>query len=340
MPDPSTKYLFGYSQKVSINDVVPMEILVRLSRVDEDFDSLKADLQKNGQRIPVKTRPHPLASLRSQGKLELLDGNGRYEALLEIDADEIIADVEDLTDIEAYTMAFTLNINREELNDLSIASYLDYMKRKFGLSNLDLCEITGKKPGWISRHLSMIQVQQDLNTYQEELGFTPVASPELTERQARAFRSAPEPLKLDFAKSLAFGQEPPSAREMERASRADFTPEQVLARYVGKPGVDDEFIVYMLQEDAGLTVSTAKQRVADFRTPKRTNIGAKYNPNKANVWTKLSQYYATEIIDAVSKITPSENFETLIKYCRQYTQKLYLKAPETLRQAVMEEWVS
>jgi len=145
-------------------------------------------------------------------------------------------------------------------------------------------------------------------------------------------------LKLDFAKTMALGQETPSAREMERATKAEFTPEQVLARYVGRPGIDDDFIQYMLMEDAGLTIHQAKQRIQDFRTPKRSSPGAKYNPNKANVWTKLSQYYATEIIDVVSRLTGSENFETLIKYCRRYTQKLYLRAPEDLRQTVMDEW--
>lgn len=159
-----------------------------------------------------------------------------------------------------------------------------------------------------------------------------------TERAARALRTAPEPIRQRVLNIGLETGEIPSGREIERMSRAEFTPEQVLLRYAGRPGIEDEFIVYMLQEDAGLTIAQAKEKVREFRAPKRSSKGPKYNPDKANVWTKLSQYYATEIIDVVTKLTGSENFETLIKYCRRYTQKLYLRAPETLRQAVMEEW--
>ena len=95
----------------------------------------------------------------------------------------------------------------------------------------------------------MIKVQQELRTYQEEAGFEPVAAPDMTERQSRAFRAAPAPVKRDFAKQLSFGNEPPSAREMERASKAEFTPEEVLEKH-GRPGVTDEFLVYLLEEDA------------------------------------------------------------------------------------------
>jgi len=337
MSEPSPKYMFASNQSVSMQDLVPMEILVRLSRNEEEYESLKADLEVNGQKVPVKTRPHPSQQLRSQGKLELLDGMGRYQAFIELGKGEIRADVEDLTDEEAYKMAFTLNVNRENLNDLSIAHWLDYWKRKFGLTNLQICDWTGRTPSWVSRHLSMIKVQQELQTVQVGAGFEPTAAPDMTERQARAFRNAPPPMKLDFVKQLARGEVPPSAREMERAANAEFTPEQVLARYTA-PGHDDEFIEYMLQEDAGLTLAEAKRRVQEFRVPKRTGTGPKYNPNKANVWTKLGQYYPTEIIDVVSQLTGSENFDTLIKHCRRYSQKLYLKASESLRQSVMEEW--
>lgn len=338
MGEQSPKYLFGPSQSVSMQDLVPMEILVRLSRTEEEYESLKSDIEQNGQKIPVKARPHPNAQLRSLGKLELLDGMGRYHVFTDLGRAEIKADVEDLTDEQAYKMAFTLNVNRENLNDFSIANWLDYVKRKFGYNNLEIAEWTGRTPSWVSRHLSIIKTQEDLRGYQEKVGFNPATAPapDMTERQARAFRRAPEPVKLNFARQLAVGEEPLSAREMERATNAEFTPEQVLLKYSG-PGFTDEFIEYMLQEEAGLTLGEAKRRVQEFRAPKRSTTGPKFNP-KGNVWTKLSQYYSTEIIDAVSKITGSENFETLIKYCRLYTQKLYLKASDTLRQSVLEEW--
>ena len=112
-------------------------------------------------------------------------------------------------------MAFNLNVNRENLNALSIANWLDYLKRKFAMNNLAIAEWTGRTPSWVSRHLAMIQVETEVKNIQGKLGFEYTAAPaQITERQARAFRNAPEPLKIDFAKQLASGQEPLSAREM------------------------------------------------------------------------------------------------------------------------------
>lgn len=335
MPDPSPKYLFGGNQRVLVDDLIPMQTLIRLSRDDEEYIALYQDIEKRGQKVAIKARPHPNPELRAHGKLEVLDGMGRLQVCKELNFYEMRADVEDLTDEEAYEMAFVLNLNRENLNALSIATWLDFMSKRFNLTQSQLGARVARSQQWVSRYMLMLPKRDDSG---EPFDFSAAPQPQ-TERQARALRTAPPPIRqraLDI--SLGTG-ELPSGREIERMSRAEFTPEQVLVRYA-RPGVTDEFLEYMLQEDAGLTLTQAKQAVRDYRIPKRSSGGTKFNPDTPNVWTKLSQYYPTEIIDVISNLTGSEHFDTLIKHCRRYSQRLYLKAPESLRQAVMDEWAS
>ena len=335
MPEPSPKYMFGSDQKVTITDVVPMKPLVRLSRSDAEYQALVNDMKLRGQKVPIKTRPHPIHELRVQGKLEALDGVGRLQVAIEFGWHEIRADIEDLTDEEAYELAFTLNINRENLTAMSIANWLNVLKLKFGYSGEKLAEISGRSTSWVSRHLSILKTELP-EIEQETLNFS-IPEPR-TERQARVLRRAPPEIRFEAMIEASKIGALPSARELERKIDAKYTPEQVLSRYEGQPSIDDEFLIYVLQEEAGTTLTEAKTLVAEFRAPKRSEKGPKLIIDKPNVWTKLSQYYPIEIIDAVSSITNSENLETLIKYCRRFTQKLFIKTPEQIRQAVLEEF--
>jgi len=333
MPE-SPKYGFGSDRSVSIHDIVPLQPAIRLTRNEADYLALYNDIKINGQRVPIKARPHPDTTLRAQGKLEALDGMGRLQALLELGKQEIKADIEDLTDEQAFETAFTLNINRENLSPLSIANWLNFLRIRLGYTQEKLAEKAGRSQAWVSRHLSMLpQEEPEQQTLMQE---APPVPP--TERQSRVLRRAPEEIRREVMLEATGMGVFPSSRDIERRLKADFTPEQVLSKYIGRPNIDDEFLVYTLQEDAGLTLTEAKQHVADFRAPKRSDTGPKFNLDKPNVWTKLSQYYPTEIIDLVLTVTNSDNLETLIKYCRRFTQKLFLKAPESLRQAALEDF--
>jgi len=338
----SPKYGFGSDRSVSIHDVIPLEPPIRLTRNEAEYVALYNDIKTNGQKVPIKARPHPDSALRAQGKLEALDGMGRLQALIELGKQEIKADIENLTDEQAYELAFTLNVNRENLSPLSIANWLNFWRIRFGYTQDKLSEKAGRSQSWVSRHLSMLQFSEPSSEPTQQIFSqepTTSVSPEITERQTRVLRRAPEDVRLEVIAEAMHGGTLPSSRELERRLKAEYTPEQVLSRYVGKPNIEDEFLIYILQEDAGLTLTEAKQQVAEFRAPKRTYSGPKANLDKPNIWTKLSQYYPTEIIDAVLSVTSSDNLETLIKYCRRFTQKLFLKAPESLRQAALEDFM-
>ena len=335
----SPKYRFGNDQQLLVEDLVPMSPGMRLTRSEDEFEALVNSIREIGVKEAIKTRPHPDDELRSLGKLEVLEGNRRVKACLHLGLPTIRGDVEDLDDEQAYGLAFNLNLNRESLTALAIANWLNFMNLKFAYSQAKLAQMCGRSQSWVSRHLKMMQFLPREET--EQTSFSYEARPEIlptSERQARAFRAAPEEIREAAMMEASESGELPSAAELERRSRAEFTPEQVLMRYTGKPNIDNEFLVYILQEDAGLTITEAKVRAREFRQPRRSYSGPKYR-EKANVWTKLSQYYPPEIIDAVSSRVKTANLEGLIRHCSRFVQKLYLKAPDQIRQAALEEWI-
>jgi len=335
MSEQSPKYMFGSDQKITIEDLIPMEPLIRLSRDPVEFAALKNNIKAKGQKVPIKCRPHPDEQLRFQGKLELLDGMGRFEVLMELGAHEIRGDIEDLTDEEAYEMAFTLNVNRENLTALSIARWLSWMQKRWGYTQEKLGKIAGRGQPWVSRYLAMLNMVPKAKPGQTGFSYEieEDAPQPHTEFQSRILTTLPPDVKV----SVLLDGKIPSGREMERMASATGTIEEVLKKYAS-PTASNEFLEYMLQEEAGLTLTDAKKVIIEYRLPPRSSKGPKYNPNTPNVWTKLTTYYPTEIIDAVASLTPSENFETLIKYCRRYSQRLYQHATEGIRQTIMDEW--
>jgi len=326
----SPKYLFRSNSAVSVKDCIPMQPLFRPRRDSVEYQALYNSMQITGQKIPIKTRPHPDPTLREQGKLEVLDGMGRLEAANELGWTEIQADVEDLNDLDAYEMAFSLNLTRENLSAYAIAAALWFFKNTYNRTQTQLGEKFGRTQPWVSRHMALIQEDELI------VGGLDFSQQPVTEREARALRNAPDHIR-EQAMQEAMAGAPPSARDIERRIKAEYTPEQVLARYVGKPR-DDAFLEYTLQEKAGLTIGEAKERVAKFWTPKRSSTGKKYSPD-TNAWERLSRLYPPEIIDVVAEnLTPSENFEVLIKYCRRYVQKLFSGASSEVKQRVLTEW--
>lgn len=335
----SPKYRFGNDQQLLVEDLVPMSPGMRLTRSEDEFEALVNSIREYGVKDPIKTRPHPDDELRSLGKLEVLEGNRRVKACLYLGLPAVRGDVEDLDDEQGYGMAFNLNLNRENLTALAIANWLNFMNLKFMYSQAKLAQMCGRSQSWVSRHLKMMEFIP--REEPEQTSFSYKAEPEIlptSERQARAFRTASEEIREAAMMEASITGELPSSSELERRGRAEFTPEQVLMRYTGKPNIDNEFLVYILQEDAGLTITEAKVRVREFRQPKRSSTGPKFR-EQANVWTKLSQYYPPEIIDAVSSRVKTTNLEGLIRHCSRFVQKLYLKAPDQIRQAALEEWI-
>jgi hypothetical protein len=60
------------------------------------------------------------------------------------------------------------------------------------------------------------------------------------------------------------------------------------------------------------------------------------HPREDDPIKKLVKYYPPELMDTVFTRLRSDNFETVLKYCRRYVQELHDRASDELRKAVLE----
>jgi hypothetical protein len=60
------------------------------------------------------------------------------------------------------------------------------------------------------------------------------------------------------------------------------------------------------------------------------------HPKEDDPLKKLFKYYPPEITDTILSRIHSDNFETILKYCRRYIEELHIRAPDELRKATLE----
>lgn len=322
-------------QEVDIDRLVPM-LDLRFHRDEVKDEELLRSIQEWGVRDALLARPHPDPELRAQGKLEVADGRRRLRLGLLANLSTLPVDIRDMEDEEAYSMALVKNLLRSNVSDIGVAHWLHMMQLKFAFSQDQLSLKVGKSPSWVSRMLKLWDESS-----------APGEKPLLvTERQSRAIRGmSEEQRERIIEQSKLRGEVPYSARELERKSKAEYTPEQVLTRY--SRDYDDEFLIHMLVEDSGLTVTDAKNtlsrwKLSQIEKRQRPKLGD-YTPSKNNkevqLYNQLGKYYPLEVIDEVGKIFGiAKSLETWLKNCRRYVAKLFNKAPAEMRQALLEEF--
>jgi hypothetical protein len=98
----------------------------------------------------------------------------------------------------------------------------------------------------------------------------------------------------------------------------------------------------------GLSASQAlnwleKWRDARRKSPKTTPEEKAFleeyertHPKEDDPLKKLVKYYPPELMDTVFTRLKSENFETILKYCRRYVEELHARASDELRKAILE----
>lgn len=317
---------------VSIDRLIPMEDM-RLQQDAMKDEELLNSIIEYGVRDELLCRPHPDSALRVQDKLQVVDGRRRRFLSLKAGLTSLPVEIREMDDLEAYTMAMIKNIQRADVDDVGIAHWLNLMQIKFKLSQEELAKKLSRSQSWISRHLSLwrevVEAQKSM-----------MPRPE-TERQARALRAMSDEVKQGILNKS--GQVLPPAREMERRSGIKIPAEELLNKY-DPFKTDQEFIIFKLQDESGLTLTEAKDATSKWQKTltahRRVFKGWEPPPSNPMVqlYSELSKYYPTEVIDFISRAAPARSLQTWISNCRRFYEKLFSRTPMELRQAVLEEF--
>jgi len=316
---------------------------MRLTRdADEDQD-FQESLREHGIRRPLLVRPHPI----HEGKFEVIDGNRRLAHGQVVGLEDAPCEIREMSDEEAFTVALVLNVQRSNVPSVGIGNWLQLMQMKFGYSQKKLAEKVGKSQSWISRHLKLVKSEIEETASYEKGGEIPgvIMSRGInieSERQARALRSAPEDVRRSILEGASETGELPSGREIERRATAEMSAGEVLELYSPKR-YDEEFVEHQLQKLSGVTLTEAKEILWNFENrrikPRAKRDTVDGNDATVHVFQQLARYYPTNLIDIVGEHTRSTNMETLIRYCRMLTQRMFEIAPEDLKQSALRDFI-
>jgi len=194
----------------------------------------------------------------------------------------------------------------------------------------------GHSDSWLSRRI--VAASQYRAMPKEKRVFMP-----RTERALRELRKfTPEEQEKIMSQARLSGI-PPTSVELMRQTRANMTAREVLKKWKFQ---DSEFILHMLQEEAGLSATAAGDTLAKFRAkrlPWQTTQAKFKMPGRGDetvkLYAQLTQWYPTELIDFIeANLGAAASIETWRSRVMRFMRKMFEKSGEDLKQSVLEEF--
>ena len=305
---------------------------IRISADAVSDEELLMSIQHHGISVPLLVRQG------EEGMYEIWDGRRRFRLGQIAGLTRFPCEIRKMNDLEARLIAFVLNDQRQAMSVVEAGLWImDELLSKFPeLTQKTLAPMMGHSESWLSRRISAAEQYQ--STPKEERRYLPT-----TERGLRELRSyTPEKQQQILAGAKAAGIAPTSA-ELIRRAKATMTPREVLEKWKYQ---ESEFLIYMLQEEAGLTAKQAgdtlqkfkakllpwQQTQRKFQMPTRSDATVK-------LYAKLAEWYPPEVIDFIEKnIGAASSLETWKSRIQRFVRMLLQKAGVELRQSVLEEF--
>jgi len=132
----------GNYAEISISDIIIPEDRARATFTPEQFNELKASIQKHGFTVPILVRKLP------DGKYELIDGEHRIQVVKEMGWEKIPAMVIEIDDARASVLNFLANTARGTQDPIDISRAIN-KALKSGLSLEEIASATGHTKDWV-----------------------------------------------------------------------------------------------------------------------------------------------------------------------------------------------
>lgn len=311
--------------------VLAKDIRIMADAVSDD--ELLQSIQYHGIKIPLLVRRHP----DQDGIYEIWDGRRRFRLGKIAGLTKFPCDINEMTDLDARLMAFTLNDQRQSMSAVESGLWAKELLADYPeLTQESLGSMLGHTKSWMSRRIAA--ADQYETTPKEERRYLPT-----TERGLRELRSyTPEKQQQILAGAKVSGIAP-TAGDLIRQAKATMTPKEVLEKWKYQ---DPEFLIYMLQEEAGLTAKDAGDTLAKFKAkqlPWQQTQKKFVMPTRSDatvqLYAKLAEWYPPELIDFIeNNLGAATSIETWKSRIQSFMRKLFAKADAELRQSVLEEF--
>jgi len=218
----------GYYPDFPVDRILQPKFSFRRN-VDEGIGDLVEEIKTAGMVIePIVCRPSS-----KPGYVELGPGERRLRAAKKLGMKTVPVIVKEMSDAEFDRIRLLENLARKDLSDMEIARVLSYMLKEHKeeyRKHEDLAKAFGKTRTWVTRHLSMLELEK----WTEKLSNVPRGTwieilSKITERQARETLSAPQEKRVEVAewiiKKYEETGEIPSASEIREYVQGLIKPE-------------------------------------------------------------------------------------------------------------------
>ena len=167
----------------------------------EKLDELMKSIEENGILQPIVVR-------RKEGRFEIVFGERRYRAALQLGYARIPAIIrEDVDDKNSLLIALVENLQRDELNPLETANAYNSIINEFQITQEELSKMVGKSSVAVSTTLRLIKLAASVKNF--------VTQGKLSEGHARALVSVKTPeLQAEICKKIM--EQDLSVRETEK----------------------------------------------------------------------------------------------------------------------------
>ncbi len=135
--------------------VLELGIFTPRRAIDQSYvKELAEDLQREGQFKPIIVRPHPTQPDRYQ----VIDGEHRVRALENIHNLSVRAEVRQLSDLSATSLALKVNmIHGLRLTELDEAYQIKRFRDEFDKTEEEIGKIFNRTHAWVSQRLSLVE---------------------------------------------------------------------------------------------------------------------------------------------------------------------------------------
>lgn len=142
---------------IPIESIKTNEAQPRRAHDESKIEELAGSIKAVGLLNPILVRP--------VGDLfEIVHGERRYRACKLAGIDAIRAEVRDLTDEQAFLIALTENIQREDLSPIDEAHALKHMIDELGYSQTKAGEALGKSQQYVADRLSLLRLPEQVKS--------------------------------------------------------------------------------------------------------------------------------------------------------------------------------
>ena len=228
---------------LAVRSVAPNPFQPRREFRPDELAELSTSIRENGLLQPIVVRPVPGLEVE---RYELVAGERRLRAVIELGWDGIPALVRDVSDKMLLVLALVENLQRTALNPVEEALGLQQLAGEFGLTHGEIGEAIGKNRSTVANRIRLLGLPVSVRRLLEDGS--------LTMGHARALLAVEDPgRRVELGRRAA--EEGWSVREVEARCRAESKPPRPGGNAGGKP-VRNDPVARVLEEALRASLGT------------------------------------------------------------------------------------